>query len=80
MLPLLQKTVRWTVGVMFAIAMVGSLSVLTAPSLGAATCPYDGVTFLGEQGSSCYLACYAVHGETLQDYQVSGAGCCRCFF
>ena len=80
MTQLLKRSVGWTMGVFVAIALIESLSALTAQTVEAATCPYDGVTFMGEQGTNCHSACYSVHGEELQDFQVTGQGCCRCFF
>lgn len=80
---LIEKFVGWTVGVIAAIALVGGLSVAMAQPAESSTCNYDGINFMGQQPSefACIAACYAVHGEELEDVDwVPSTGCCRCFY
>jgi len=80
---LMEKMAGWTVAAVAAIALIGGLSVVAAQPVEASSCNYDGVNFMGQQPSeaACVVACYAVHGENLEDWDwVPSTGCCRCFY
>jgi hypothetical protein len=78
-----EKMAGWTVGAIAAIALIGGLAAATAQPVEASTCQYDGINFMGQQPtqSACTTACYAVHGEELEDVDWNPyTGCCRCFY
>jgi len=80
---MLQKAALGAVGTTAAIALVGGLSVTIVQPLQATECQYDGINFLGQQPGegACFLACYSVHGESLDDVNWSAwTGCCRCLY
>jgi hypothetical protein len=79
----IRKSVGWLVGAFGVLAIAFGASVAFAKPIQALSCPYDGLTWMGEQPSefACIAACYAVHEEELQDAIWNPTThCCRCLF
>jgi hypothetical protein len=72
---------RWALGaVVLGVLAFGAEQAAAEPS--ELTCQDDGWNFLGQQPSyeACYDACFALHGQDLQQALWGPAGCCRCLF
>jgi hypothetical protein len=78
-----KQLITWIAGGFGLLALVfGAMVTITRPA-SASECQYDGETFMGQQPSyfACVSACYAVHGENLEDVLWGEAnGCCRCLY
>ena len=80
---MIRKAAGWTVGAFAGAALAIGASVAFATPANARACQYDGLTFMGEQPSyyACVSACYAVHGEDLQQALWGQTNhCCRCLY
>lgn len=79
----IRKSAGWLVGTFGVLAMTFGASVALATPVNAMTCLNDGVNSMGEQPSyfACVSACYAVHGEGLEEALWNPTTlCCRCLY